>query len=101
MIGQSFGQDLRSIRGAGGFAEVYYYFTDKLHLHAGYGIDAPVVRDLTAVQIARNQTYYANLIWDRSKTVQVSAEVNYHKTDFVALPDADGVVFLSQFLWRF
>ncbi len=101
MIGQSFGRDLRAIRGAGGFGEVYFYFTDRLHLHTGYGIDAPVVRDLGPAQIARNQTYYANLIWDISKSLQVSGEVNYRKTDYVALPDADGMVFLTQFLWRF
>lgn len=100
-IGQSFGRNLRSIRGAGGFGEAYYYLTDRLHLHAGYGIDAPVVRDLTPTQIARNQAYFANLIWDVTKVVQVSFEVNYRETDFVALPDAEGMVFLSQFLWRF
>jgi hypothetical protein len=101
MIGQSFGRDLRPIRGAGGFAEAYFYFTDQFHLHAGYGLDPPVVRNLGPAQIARNQTYYANLIWDTNRTVQVSAGVQYRKTDYVVLPDADGVVFLMQFLWRF
>jgi hypothetical protein len=101
LIGQSFGRDLRAIRGAGGFGEVYFYFTDKLHMHTGYGIDAPVVRDLLLTQIARNQTYYANLIWDASKTIQVSAAVQYRRTDYVVLPDADGMVFLTQMLWRF
>jgi hypothetical protein len=101
MIGQSFGRDLRAIRGAGGFGEAYFYFTDKLHMHTGYGLDAPVVRDLAPAQIARNQTYYANLIWDASKTIQVSAAVQYRRTDYVVLPDADGMVFLTQFLWRF
>ena len=44
-------------RAAGGFGEAYCYFTDQLHLHAGYGVDAPVARDLAPTQIARNQTY--------------------------------------------
>jgi hypothetical protein len=101
MVGQSFGRDLRPIRGVGGFGEAYYYVTDKLHLHTGYGIDSPVVRDLGPVQIARNQTYYANLIWDVNKMIQISGAVQYRKTDYVLLPDADGMVFLSQFLWRF
>ncbi len=55
-ITQSFnGVSLQAIRSRGGFGEAYFYFTDKLHLHAGYGIDSPVGRDLSSTQIARNQ----------------------------------------------
>jgi hypothetical protein len=101
-IGQSFNsRNLRSIRAVGGFGEVYYYFTDALHLHAGYGIDAPIARDLAPTQIVRNQTYYANLVWDVSKAFQVSFEVDYRRTAYTAFRDADGVVFLAQLLWRF
>jgi hypothetical protein len=101
-VGQSFNSTtLRPIRGAGGFGEAYFYFTDALHLHAGYGIDAPIVRDLAATQIERNQSYFANLVWDASKAFQVSFQVDYRKTDYRALRNADGVVVLSQFLWRF
>lgn len=101
-VGQSFnGTTLQAVRSAGAFGEAYLYFSDRLHLHAGYGIDAPVRRDLAASQVARNQTYFANLVFDASKAVQVSFEVDYRKTDYTAFRDADGVVFVSQFLWRF
>lgn len=101
MIGQTFGSNRQAIRGAGGFGEVFYYFTDSLHVHTGYGIDAPVIRDLAADQIARNQTFYANAFWDITKAFQVSFEVQYRKTDYVTFKDARGAVFMTQFLWRF
>lgn len=101
MVAQSFGKDLRAIRGAGGFGEAYLYLTDRLHVHAGYGVDAPVAGDLAASQIRRNQTYYASAFWDVTKTVQVSCEVDYRRTDYVSFRSADGVTFLTQFLWRF
>lgn len=98
---QSFNPNLRAIRTRGGWGEVYYYLTDQLHLHTGYGIDAPTRRDLGPLQLAKNQTYFANLVWDASKVLQVSFEVDYRKTDYIAFRDASGVVFLTQMLWRF
>jgi hypothetical protein len=102
MIGQSFNSEtLAAVRGVGGFGEAYFYILDNLHVHTGYGIDAPVIRDLAADQIARNQTYYANIFWDITKSFQWSFEVQYRQTDYVTLNDANGAVFLTQFLWRF
>ncbi len=100
-IGQTFGNNLRAIRTTGGWGEAYYYLTDSLHLHAGYGLDTAARGDLNAGQLVRNQTYYTNLVWDVSKVLQVSFEVDYRKTSFVGLRDAEGVLFISQFLWRF
>ena len=84
-----------------GFGEAYYYVNDAVHLHTGYGVDSPVLGDLGPGQIARNQTYYANLVWELCRYIQVNFEVDYRKTNYVSLPDVDGVTFLSQFLWRF
>ena len=101
-IGQTFNSTtLRAIRATGGFGEVYYYFNDQIHLHAGYGIDSPLRQDLAAGQFARNQTYYANLVFDAAKGLQISGQVEYRKTDYIAFRNADGVVFTTQFLWRF
>jgi hypothetical protein len=100
-VGQTFGPNLGPVRAAGGFGEVYCYFTDEWHLHAGYAIDAPIRRDLAAAQIARNQTYFANLVWDASKALQLSFEVDYRETDFVSFPTGRGVVFFGQFLLKF
>ncbi len=99
---QSFnGITFRPIRSRGGFGEVYYYFNDSLHLHAGYGIDAPTREDLSPVQFAKNQTYFTQVAWDVSKVLQLSFEVDYRQTDYVTFRNADGVVFLTQFLLKF
>jgi hypothetical protein len=98
---QSFNAGFRPIRATGGWGEVYYYLTDQLHIHTGYGLDAPTRGDLDPTQIARNQTYFTNLVWDASKVLQFSFQVDYRKTDYIAFPNAEGVVFVSQMLWRF
>lgn len=99
---QSFNPNtFRPVRTRGGWGEVYYYFSDQIHLHTGYGIDTPTWGDLAPTQIGRNQTYYTNVVWDVSKVFQVSFEVDYRKTDYIAFRDASGVVLLTQMLWRF
>jgi hypothetical protein len=99
---QSFhSSNFQPIRTRGGWGEAYFYFTEALHLHTGYGIDSPIRRDLAATQFARNQTYFANMVWDASKVLQLSFEVDYRKTDYIAFKNADGFVFMTQLLWKF
>ncbi|MFO0911441.1 MAG: hypothetical protein U0795_00670 [Pirellulales bacterium] len=90
------------IRTKGAYGELYWYFNPKLHLHCGYGIDDPYDNDLAASQIASNQTFMNTLLYDLSKTVQFGFEVDYRKTNYVSPAlDANAVLFMSQFLWRF
>jgi hypothetical protein len=99
---QSFnGASFQAIRSRGAWGEVYYYLTDRFHVHTGYGIDAPIQRDLGPTQFAKNQTFFTNFVWNVSKVLQVSFEVDYRITDYLAFADANGVVFLSEMLWRF
>jgi hypothetical protein len=90
------------IRTSGAWAEVYYYLNPQLHIHCGYGIDDPINEDLAAGQIASNQTFFSTLLWDLSKTVQFGLEVDYRTTNYVEpLKDANGLLVMTQFLWRF
>lgn len=99
---QSFNpKSYQSIRAGGGWGEAYCYLTDKFHVHVGYGIDAPVIRDLAPTQFAKNQTLYTNLVWNPSKVLQVSFEVDFRRTDYIAFRDASGVIFLTEMLWKF
>jgi hypothetical protein len=92
----------RGIRSAGGWGEVYYFLCpETLHTHAGYGIDDPVDHDLSAGLPVRNQTYFANLIWDPTKHVRVAFEVTYRRTSYTGLSNNDGVGFHTQFQWKF
>lgn len=99
---QSFNIDtFQTLPTRGGWAEAYFYLNNQLHLHTGYGIDAPNRNDLYVTQFAKNQTCYANLVWDASKVLQLSFEVDYRKTDYIAFPNGEGVVFLTQMLLKF
>ncbi len=90
------------VRTIGGFGEIYYYFNPRFHLHFGYGIDDPFNADLAAGQISSNQTYFTTALWDLSRNVQFGMEVDYRRTNYLApLLDAEGLLVMNQFLWRF
>lgn len=97
---------LDPVRSIGGFGELYYYFDPTVHCHAGYGIDDPRDSDLAPIQMLRNESFYATLIWDISKSLQLGLEIDYRKTSYTkflpnAFLDADAVVFGSKLQWRF
>jgi hypothetical protein len=86
----------------GGWVEVYYYICpDKLHTHIGYGIDDPLDGDLAPGQPVRNETYFANLIWDVTKHLRLAGELTYRKTAYTLVPNNDGVGFQVQVQFKF
>jgi hypothetical protein len=92
----------QGIRASGGWAEVYYYICpDKLHTHIGYGIDDPLDRDLAPGQPVRNDTYFANLIWDVTKNLRLGCEVTYRKTAYTLVGNNQGVGFQTQVQLKF
>jgi hypothetical protein len=94
-------QTLGPVRSRGGWGEVFVYLTPKLHWHSGYGLDAPIERDLAPTQFARNQTFFNTLVWDVNRNFQVGFEVDWRRTDYLQFLDAEGVNFMTQFLWKF
>ncbi len=113
-IGQAFGtygggilQNVNSttfdaIRATGGWAEAYFYLSpDKLHTHVGGGIDNPNANDVAIGQLIRNETIFANLIWDVTKYFRIGGEVTYRETGYKGLPGNDGVGFQTQVQWKF
>jgi hypothetical protein len=75
----------------GGWVELYYYICpEKLHTHVGYGIDDPLDRDLAPGQPVRNDTWFANLIWDVSKHLRLGCEFTYRKTAYTVVPNNEG-----------
>jgi hypothetical protein len=89
------------VRGSGGWGEVFVYLTDQLHLHTGYGVEAPVRGDLGPTGIAKNETFFTSMFWDVTKATQLGLQVEYRRTDFVGLADNNGLVFYCQLLLRF
>ncbi|MBX3437217.1 MAG: hypothetical protein KF861_06995 [Planctomycetaceae bacterium] len=93
---------LRGISSVGGWAEVYYYIVPEcLHTHVGYGVDNPDDADLAPGQIARNETVFANLLWDITKFFRVGFELTYRETAYQLLPDNHGIGAHTQFQWKF
>jgi hypothetical protein len=80
---QNFSSQGRPIRAAGGWGEVYFYlWPDKLHTHIGYGIDDPL--DSDGPSILRNRTWFANLIWDVTKSLRLGFEATARQTAYPA-----------------
>ena len=97
---------LDPVRSIGGFGEFYYYLDPTRHVHIGYGIDDPRDSDLAPIQILRNESYFATLIWDISAALQLGFEIDYRKTSYTrflpnAFLDAGAWVFGSKLQWRF
>jgi hypothetical protein len=85
-------QTFQGVHSAGGWIELYYYICpEKLHTHWGYGIDDPRDRDLGPTQALRNDTFFANLIWDVAKHFRVATEFTYRRTAYAVLPNNDGI----------
>jgi hypothetical protein len=72
----------RTIRSTGGWCEVWYDWTPRLHSHTGYGLDDPVDADVV-VGRSYNQFIFANLSFDVTKQLSVGLEVTSWKTLYI------------------
>jgi hypothetical protein len=90
------------LHSSGGWVELYYYLCpERLHAHVGYGLDDPLDRDLPPGQPVRNETYFANLIWDVTRYFRLAGEFTYRKTAYTILSNNDGVGFQAQVQLKF
>ncbi len=93
------------VHATGGWAQLDYYFTPCLHTHVGFGIDDPADSDLFFFQIARNQTMFANLIWDVNQSLRLAGELTVRETHYIGPAifalDNDGVGLHGQVQWKF
>jgi hypothetical protein len=92
---------LEGIESSGGWIELFTYWTQCVHSHLGYGIDDPQDSDVVLTGRTRNETYFANTLWDINPTFRVGFELTWRETQYRALPDNDGVGFHTQFQWAF
>jgi hypothetical protein len=92
----------QGVHATGGWAEVYYYLCpEKPHTHVGYGIDDPLDRDLAPGQQVRNETYFANLIWDPNKYWRLGWELTYRRTEYTLFRNNDGLGFQTHVQFSF
>jgi hypothetical protein len=92
---------LEGINSKGGFGEVYYYINPCIHVHAGFGVDDPDNDDLFLGQIEYNQTLYGTIFWELTESLRLGVEVSHRETDYLALPDNDGILVHTQVRWSF
>jgi hypothetical protein len=93
----------RPVHATGGWFQVDYYFTPCLHSHSGFGIDDPADSELAPTQIARNHTFFTNLIWDVNQSLRIAGELTFRDTGYIgpAALDNDGVGLHGQVQWKF
>jgi hypothetical protein len=93
---------LDGVRSTGGWAEVYYYLTPCVHSHWGYGIDDPEDDDTDAPPtILRNETYFANIIYDVTKHFRVGFETTWRRTAYPLSLTNQGMTFQTVVQWSF
>ena len=92
---------LDGIHSSGGWIETFVYWTPCLHTHVGYGIDEPDDSDIAPTGRLKNETYYANVLWDLNTTFRLGFEFTWRETEYRALPNNEGAGFHTQFQWAF
>jgi hypothetical protein len=92
---------LEGIRASGGWIETFVYWSPCLHSHFGYGLDDPKDEDVSPLGRLKNETYYANLLWDLNQTFRIGCEYTWRATDYDTLRDNEGSGFHTQFQWSF
>lgn len=78
------------IRSRGGWIEVWYDLTPKLHTHVGYSIDDPIDEDVTCGR-TYNAFVFGNLSYDLTQRFLTGIEVSSWKTLWKRQPAGDSV----------
>jgi hypothetical protein len=83
---------LAGIRDAGGWGEIWYDWTPRLHSHVGYSVDQPVADDVAYLGARTyNQFYFGNLVFDLTKNFIIGMEVSSWKTNYYGLLPGDSI----------
>jgi hypothetical protein len=83
-----------AIHSTGGWADVWYKWTPQVTTHTGYAVDDPLNSDFSAKSTTArtyNQMIYTNILYDVTKNLQLGFEVDYWKTFYKAMEDAEAV----------
>lgn len=89
-VGQSINPvTLEPIQSRGGWGELYYYWTCRLHSHVAYGVDDPIDNDIAVGGRTYNQFYFANIMYDVTKKFRLGLEVGQLKTLYNGLNPGD------------
>ncbi|NUQ65375.1 MAG: hypothetical protein HUU20_23150 [Pirellulales bacterium] len=81
------------IRATGGWAEVWYDWSKRLHSHVGYGVDDPLNEDIAVGGRTYNQFIFGNIIIDVTQKLIFGFEVTSWKTLYQQRQPGESVTF--------
>jgi hypothetical protein len=88
--GPGVSEPLEEIQDTGGWCELWYNLTPRLHTHFGYSVDSPDRNDLhVAGERSYNQFFYTNFIYDVTKQFLTGVEISAWKTLYVSTPTSN------------
>jgi hypothetical protein len=82
-----------AIYSTGGWLELGYDWTKRLHTYAGFGVDDPWNEDVPLLGRTYNQFAFVNGILDVTEKMRLGLEVQSWKTNWSGLNPADAVRF--------
>ncbi|WP_460167091.1 hypothetical protein [Thermostilla marina] len=88
-----------TIRSSGGWFDVGYDWTDRLHSHAGYVIDDPFNQDLSNGGRAYSQMYFFNVSYNVTKKFIVGIELSQWDTHYIG--KRDGSSFRTELMAKY
>lgn len=71
-----------SIHSTGGWAEIWWDWTDQLHWAVGYSVDDPNNGDIEECRILNNRIIFINVKYDFTKFLSSGLQYTYHTTDY-------------------
>jgi hypothetical protein len=77
----------------GGWIELWYDLTDRLHSHVGYGIDNPRDTDVAVRDRTSNSVLFGNVSFDILPKMTVGLELSYWETKYKGLESGQAMVF--------
>ncbi len=82
----------RGIYSRGGWVQLWYDITPRLHSNVGYSLDDPLDRDLSAASGRRyNSVIWGNLIYDITKQFTMGVEVGSWRTLYVGKEPGESI----------
>lgn len=80
----------QGIHSTGGWADIWFKWRPDLCSHMGYAVDDPANGDLTSGR-TYNQMFFANIIYDVTKNLQLGMEADVWETHYVDLESGEAV----------
>jgi len=83
----------RTIQATGGWVDLWYDWTPRLHSHVGYGNDNPLNADVPTSGRIFNSFLFGNVSFDVTKKLILGVEVSHWRTNYQDKAPGDSMIF--------